>query len=70
MPHFPATFQYSGNEIFLVMQSTPGATIPGITEESAASAAGDDREVRNIEKTLDVSAIPVHWIAAAYMTHF
>lgn len=37
----------------------------GSPEESAARAAGTNREVRNVEDNIDISAISVSWTVAA-----
>lgn len=51
--------QKCGNKITAVMSSTPRATMPGNPVKSVVPATKADHEVRNVDETLNVFAIPV-----------
>lgn len=46
--------QQSGKETAAVTPITPAMTIPAIPWERSDLAVGDEREVRNVDYTLDV----------------
>lgn len=63
-------FQERGNEITLVMPSTLGASIYGNCEERSAPSAEFDCKVRGGDDTLNISAVFINWMVAAYISQF
>lgn len=57
--------QHSENEIIPVIPSTPEATLPNTYEKRVGPTAEVEREGRDTDKTLVLSAILSNWTVAA-----
>lgn len=59
-----------GIEILLLISSTPGATMPGNSNERIGHAAEVGFKGRDTDDTLNISAVPLNWTVAVYKTQY